>query len=82
MAEKIEEIRIVNISCLSPQVRAEVEDQVAKKDTSFKVAFKGYAKMTYVTASPRRIKSIEPIKGSFSDYFKTIEKEGVEIPEF
>ncbi|MBS3135323.1 hypothetical protein J4401_00005 [Candidatus Woesearchaeota archaeon] len=69
MSEKIFEIRIVDTSKISSEAREEVTKQVMKEPEKFK-DFRGFAKITYVTASPPRIKSIEPINGSINEYFK------------
>jgi len=82
MTEKIFEIRIVNIENIQEHAREEVIMDVAKKPESFRKNFKGFAKVTYVTASPPRIKSIEPIEGTIVDYFKSVQREGVNTSVF
>lgn len=68
MAEKIYEIRIVKVDNMPPQTRREIIRQVNTKSEHFD--YQGYAKITYITASPKSIKSIEPIEGTAIDYFK------------
>ena len=80
--EKIFEVKISDISNMSEGARKEVIRQVSQKSPSFKKNFRGFAKITYVTASPKRIKSIEPIEGTIVDYFKRREQEGISIPVF
>ena len=71
MAEKIFEIRIVNVKNISPSARDEVIQEVAKRPLEFK-NYQGFAKVTYVTASPPRIAKIEPIEGSIIEQFHSI----------
>ena len=79
--DKVFEIRIVNVEQMPPQAKEAVEAQVAKKPEEFK-DYRGFAKITYVTASPPRIVSVEPIVGSVVDYIKSIEAEGVDFSVF
>ena len=72
MAEKIFEIRIVNVNNMSASAREEIRREVARKPPAFKEKFEGFAKVTYVTASPPRIAKIEPIMGSIIEEFKSI----------
>ena len=81
MEEKIYEIKIVNINDISQQIRNRMINEVAMQSKTFRDAFKGFAKITFVSASPIRIKSIEPIQGTPNDFFDEI-KQGVTIPSF
>lgn len=81
MTEKVYKIKIVNVNEISQQMRNDVFNQVAKQPKSFRDNFKGFAKMTFVSASPIRFKSIEPIAGNSETFFNSI-KEGVVIPSF
>ncbi len=81
MTEKIYKIKIMNINDMPCQMRNNVINQVATKSKSFRDEFMGFAKITFVSASPIRIRSIEPIKGNPRTFFSSI-KQGVTIPEF
>ncbi len=72
MVEKIFEIRIVNIDNMPRIAREKIIKEVARKPNSFKENFKGFAKVTYVTASPPRISSVEPIEGTIVGQFEAI----------
>jgi hypothetical protein len=79
MVEKIFEIRINHISNMPEKVKREVIRKAAIDSSKFH----GFAKVTYVTASPKRIHSIEPIFENTRDFIDNqIKKEGVEIPIF
>jgi hypothetical protein len=67
--EKIFEIRIAKVATMPKPIQTRVVKEVSKMGEK-KVNYKGYAKITYVTSSPRRIKSIEPIEGTSINYFK------------
>ncbi len=75
MPEKIFEIRIVNIYNMSEMVRSNIIKEVAQKSDSFRSNFQGFAKVTYVTASPPRISKIEPIEGTIVEQFEAIEED-------
>lgn len=81
MAEKVYKIKIVNVNDMPRQIRNKVINQVAERPKSFRDEFIGFAKITFVSASPIRIKSIEPIKGNSETFFNSI-KQGVTIPSF
>jgi len=72
MGETIFEERIVHVNSMPQQAKDEIMKQVSMKPESFK--WEGYAKITYVTASPPKIRSIEPIEGDVSGYFKEAER--------
>ena len=80
--EKIFEVRIVSVDSMPEQARADIVTQVAKKTKEFRDKYRGFAKVTYVTASPKKIGSVEPIEGTIVQYFKSKEKDGVIIPTF
>lgn len=82
MTDKIFEVRIVHKDNMPEQTRKQIVSDVAKKPQEFQRNFKGFAKVTYVTASPKRIAQIEPIEGTIIDYFKNSNREGVSIPAF
>ena len=82
MPEKIFEIRIVNVEQMPPQTQQVIEAEVAKKPIDFRENYRGFAKVTYVTASPPRIVSVEPIVGTVIEYIKSIEAEGVDFSIF
>ena len=79
---KIFEIRIASIENMSEGAKRKVISEVSKKSKDFKNNFQGFAKITYVTASPKKIDSIEPIEGTIVEYFRKNKKEDVEIPTF
>lgn len=70
--EEIYEILVRLVKELSPQAREEVEQKLQTKDKEFLSRYKGYASITYVTASPARVKSVDPIEGEFRDLFAKI----------
>lgn len=70
--EEIYEILVRPVNELSPQARDEVEAKLQTKDKDFLSKYKGYASITYVTASPARVKSVDPIEGEFRDLFAKI----------
>lgn len=80
MTENIFEIRFVDHRNMPEEARREIVRQVSKKPEEFRKKWKGYAKVVYVTASPPKIKTIEPVEGeSPAECFRTYEKEiGVE----
>jgi len=77
--EKIFEVRINHISNMNQSAKMEVIRK-ARGMTDFK----GFAKITYVTASPKRISSIDPISGTVMDYKKESETKtsNINIPSF
>ena len=79
MAPKISEIRIRHISNMSEKVRMEVMKMASPMGSDFR----GFVKVTYVTESPKRIHTIEPIKGSARNFIEQQnQKEGISIPSF
>jgi hypothetical protein len=66
--DNVYEIRIVEVSRMPARAKADIMRQVSEREEGFK--FQGFAKVTYVTASPTRVASIEPIEGTIVDYFK------------
>ena len=81
--EQIYEIKIVAIENMPQYIRSKIIADVIKRGGSFKENFKGFAKVTYVTNSPKSIKSIEPITGTIIDFYDNItQSTGVVIPEF
>lgn len=80
--EKIFEIRVVSMDNMPRSTRDYIISEVSKKPKKFIDKFKGFAKITYVTASPKRIASIEPIEGTIIDYFNSSKESGVEVPTF
>ena len=76
--EKIFEVRINHISNMPEKAKREV----IRKATAMN-DFQGFAQVTYVTASPKRIHSIEPISGNTRDFIENqTKKEGIKIPSF
>lgn len=75
MPEKIFEIKVVDQKHISPEARAEVIKKVARAPPEFRNKFKGFVKVTYVTASPPRVSNIEPISGTPSEYYEEVETE-------
>ena len=73
--EKLFEVRVVNLKDMSEHCRAVVNEQVSKWTFEERRKYSGFAKITYVTSSPMRIKSVEPIKGSIATYFNKQMKE-------
>lgn len=83
MTEEIYEIKIIDINNIDNEnAKRDIIRQVSQKSQEFRKNFRGFAKITYVTASPKRIKSIEPIEGTIIDYFKMRDNEGIQIPVF
>ena len=80
--EKIFEIKIASIANMPEEARNEIIKKVSQKDISFQRNFKGFAKITYINKSPKRVYSIEPIEYTIIEYFKASHKEGVNIPVF
>ena len=81
--EQIYEIKIVSIENIPQYIRSKIVNDVQKRGGEFKKNFKGFAKITYVTNSPKSIKSIEPIAGTIIDFYNNItQSKGVVIPEF
>lgn len=81
--EEIYEIKIVFIENMPQYIRSNIIADVKKRGGVFKKNFKGFAKVTYVTNSPKSIKSIEPITGTFIEFYDSItQSHGVTIPEF
>ena len=82
MVDQIFEIKIVHKNNMPENVRKKIITDVAGRPATFQKKFKGFAKITYVTASPKKIFSVEAIEGTIIDYFKSTEQEGVNIPTF
>ncbi len=81
--EQIYEIKIVAIESMPQYIRSKIIADVTKRGGEFKKDFKGFAKVTYVTNSPKSIKSIEPIIGTIGDFYNSITRtDGIVIPEF
>ncbi len=81
--EQIYEIKIVAVENMPPYIRADIMANVKKRGGDFAKNFKGFAKVTYVTNSPKSIKSIEPISGTIIDFYNAItQSKGIVIPEF
>ena len=72
MTEKIFEERIVNVQQMPQQTREEITNEVAKRTPEFIGKYRGFAKVTYVTASPPNIVRVEPIEGTINDHIKSI----------
>lgn len=72
MPEKIFEERIVNVQQMPQHAREAVAIEVAKKSSDFMSKYRGFAKVTYVTASPPKIIKVEPIEGTINDHIKSI----------
>lgn len=70
--EKIYEVKIVSIDHINEQAQKEVIGKVAQMAPKDRIGYKGFVKVTYVTASPPKIKSIEPIIGTINDYFEKV----------
>ena len=82
MVEQIFEIKIVHKNNMPKNVRKKIISDVARRPESFQKNFKGFAKVIYVTASPKKISSVEAIEGTIIDYFESTKEEGVNIPTF
>ena len=70
--EEIYEIIVRPVKELSPSAQDEVERKLEAKDRDFLSRYKGFASVTYVTASPAPEKSVDPIEGDFRDLFAKI----------
>ncbi|MCK5177348.1 MAG: hypothetical protein KAQ92_06485 [Candidatus Aenigmarchaeota archaeon] len=68
--EQIYEIKYTHISNIPIETQQDVRNEVSKKPASFKDNWKSICKIVYVTASPIRIKSIEPVEGTASECFQ------------
>ncbi len=75
MAEEIFEIKIINVAKMTETARDIVKKKVSDSTSAFKQNYRGFAKITYVTASPPRIKDIEPIEGTITDYYEKFSAE-------
>lgn len=82
MVEQIFEIKIVHKNNMPENVRKKIISDVARRPVEFQKNFKGFAKVTYVTESPKKISSVEAIEGTIIDYFKSTKQERVNIPTF
>ncbi|MBS3138260.1 hypothetical protein J4207_00980 [Candidatus Woesearchaeota archaeon] len=76
MVDKIFEIRIVDVKNVSDSAAKQVRQKV-NEEKKIKPSFdyKGYAKVTYATASPPKVINIEPIEGTPMSYYKQFEKD-------
>jgi hypothetical protein len=82
MVNNIFEIKIMAVDNMPEAVKKFMIRQVSQKPQEFQRNFKGFAKIIYITNSPKSIHSIEPIEGTIVDYFNAAQKEGVNIPVF
>lgn len=67
---QIYEIRVRKVIELTPEAQQEVTTKLIGMPEGFK--YKGYAKVTYMKASPLSISSVDPIEGTAIDFFKYI----------
>jgi hypothetical protein len=70
--ERIAEINIVHISTIQEPMRSTVEETIAEMQPKDRQGYQGYVKITYVTASPRKVGSIEPIRGTPMEYYRAM----------
>ena len=70
--EKEFEVRIISVEHISEMAKEQVSRQVAQMKPEQRKNYMGFVKITYVTASPPRIKDIVPIEGTINDYFNSI----------
>lgn len=74
--EKIFEERIVHITQIeNERARKDVMKRAYAKGAEYFKNWKRYVKVTYVTASPPKIKSIEPIEGTIKEFIQSVESE-------
>ena len=73
---RIFEVRIVDVRKMPFGARQEIVNKIAGKPESFRRNYKGFAKVTYVTASPPKIVGVEPIEGTVIEYFESVKSEG------
>ena len=67
---RIYEIRVKKKETLSQRAQEEVMKKLETKPDTFK--YKGYAKITYASASPLTTIGVDPIEGTILDLFKEI----------
>lgn len=68
----IYEIRVRRVAELTPEAQQEVMIKLKTQSETFKAKYKGFAKVTYATASPLAIISVDPIEGMGITFFKAI----------
>ena len=79
---EIHEIKITHMDTMPSNVQDEIVKKVTAQSETFKKNFRGFIKIVYVTSSPKRVESIEPIDGTIQDYFEKNKKDGVVMPTF
>jgi len=79
--EKTFKIKVVKAETMSHIVQAKIAKQVQGMSEDFIKKYCGFVKVTYITASPARMKTVEPIEGTVTDYFREIEQ-GLNVPVF
>ncbi len=70
--EEIYEIQVRRVEELSSEAREEVLRKLSTKPKEFLTKYRGFASITYVSASPLRVKSVDPIEGEFRDLFASV----------
>jgi predicted transcriptional regulator len=79
--ERIAEINFVHISTIQEPMRSSVERAIAAMLSADRQGYQGYVKTTYVTASPRKVGSIEPIAGTPIECYRAMMK-GMDFAAF
>lgn len=70
--EEIVEIQVRPTKELSPEAQVEVNQKLETKSKEFLAAYRGFASITYVRASPTRVKGVDPIEGEFRNLFAKV----------
>lgn len=70
MVERVFEVKIVDVAKMPAHTQTDVARQVAAMSPEKRSRYCGFVKVTYVTASPPRIKSVEPIEGDAAAYYQ------------
>jgi len=70
MVERVFEVKIVDVAQMPTHTQNDVARQVAAMTPDRRAKYCGFVKVTYVTASPPRIRSVEPIAGDAAEYYE------------
>lgn len=70
--EEVYEIRVRPVKDLSSEAQDEVNQKLSTMPNAFLSKYRGFASITYVSASPLHIKSVDPIEGEFHDLFAKV----------
>jgi hypothetical protein len=68
--EKVFEIKVVNVATMPIHTQVQINKEVAAMPPEAQKNWKGFVKVTYITASPPSISKIEPYMGTVIDYYR------------